>query len=430
MYTVDEDKENLYEEDDYGNSSWNNSKGLIFKIIIIILCIIVLIWLIKALKNNRTLNSNAEEVHTANVEKVRLAAEKYFFINGNKEKYSYVSLAGLKDNGLIDDVVDAKEKVCNEHSSKVDLKDDVDSYKMIVSLSCSTNDKDEVFYYHKNTLACLNCNGKTNMTGKEVVVAKADENDGGKGNDSNNVSNDTNKYNDYSCAYWTDWSKTRVYESDLVERTKTLVQGVKYGTKKTYSDWSEYTTTPIVGSDTIEVETKTVSETAWSENKTGTNIDTNNSNIRVISTETAYDSNYNCENGYVENNTCYSKKTVVGNLTFKEYNSGKYKVKKDYCEGVRTLKDSDGLYVLTYVNCEYNEILGKANKGSSYTIYTYQELETKDVTYYRYRTVTEVSEPDQYTSTKYEEKDLPAGYVKVAGSEETYYSYRLRECLK
>ena len=428
MYTVDDEKEDLYETNDYETSSWDNNKGLIFKIIIIILCVIVLIWLIKALKSNRNLDNN-NEVHMANVEKVRLAAEKYFFINNNKEKYNSVSLAGLKDAKLVDDIVDANNRVCNEHSTKVTLNDDTDSYKMVVMLSCSTNDSDEVYYYHKNTLACFNCNGRTYMTGN-TVIAKDDENDGGNGNVSDDISNGDDEYRDYSCIDWTPWSKDRIYDSSLTERSKTLVQGVKYGTKTTYGDWSDYTTTPIVGNDNLEVESKTVGETVWSENKTGRDIDVNNSNIKVISKEVVNE-NINCENGYVLDNICYSNQTTIGNLTFKEYNSGNYKVKKEYCEGLKTLQNSDGLYVLTYVNCEYNEIVNKVNvSNEKYTLYTYQELETRNIVYYRSRTVNTVSEPDQYTQDKYEEENLPEGYVKVPGSEETYYSYKLNTCEK
>ena len=435
MYT-DNENENLYEEDDYGTvSTWDNSKGLIFKIIIIILCVIVLIWLIRALKNNRNQSDNGE-IHVANVEKVRLAAEDYFFIKNMKDKYDFVSLAGLQDAGLIKEVVDANNKVCNEHSSKVNLNDDVDTLKMTVSLSCSTKDKDEVFYYHKNTLACLNCNGKTNMTGKETIVAKAEDsvvNDGGNKNVSDDISNNNDEYNYYSCIDWSDWSKTRVYDSSLTERSKTLVQGVKYGTSKTYSDWSEYSTTPIVGNDTIEVETKVVTENVWSDNKTGTDINPNNSNIKVISKETIRESNKEsyCKDGFMDNNICYSNKTKVGNLSMEEFTSGKYKIKNNRCERVKTMMNSEGRYVLTYVNCEYNEKIETSKKsGRSYTLYTYQVLETKDVTYYRYRTINTIEEPDKYTDGKYEEEFLPDGYVKVPGSEEVYYSYKLAECVK
>ena len=434
MYT-DSENENLYEEDNYETvSTWDNNKGLIFKIIIIILCIIVLIWLIKSLKNNRNLSDNGE-VHIANVEKVRLAAEDYFFIKDNKDKNSYVSIAGLKNNGLLNDVIDANNKVCNEHSSKVNLDSDIDTYNMTVSLSCSTNDKNEVFYYHKNTLACLNCNGKTNMTGKEIVIAKEDEkenkdNNGGNNNVSDDIPVIDDEYKYYSCVNWSDWDKNRIYDSTLTERSKTLVLGVKYGTTTKYSDWSEFSTAPVEASDTIEVETKTVTESSWSENKTGTDVDTNNSNIKVIGTETVNNSKSYCKDGYIENNTCYSNKVLTGNLTMEEYNSGKYKILNNRCERVKTLLNKDGLYVLTYVNCKYNSKIETSNINSSYTLYTYQVLENKDVIYYRYRTLVTVNEPAEYTSQKYEEKDLPEGFVKVDGSEETYYSYKMAECTK
>ena len=41
---------------------------------------------------------------------------------------------------------------------------------MKINLSCSTNDKEEVFYYHRNTLACLNCSDNTRMKGNTVVI--------------------------------------------------------------------------------------------------------------------------------------------------------------------------------------------------------------------------------------------------------------------
>ena len=430
MYTVDDERNDIYEDEYVETSKWDNNKGLIFKIIIIILCIIVLIWLIKALKSNSTYTDNGK-IHAANTEKIRLAAEDYFFIKNNKDNTKSVSLAGLKNAGLINDVVDANNKVCSESGTNVNLDSDIDVYKMTISFSCSTNDKDEVFYYNNNTLACLNCNGKTNMTGREVVVAETKEvkeDNGGIEDVNNDIQYSDDEYNYYSCINWTDWSKDRIHDSSLTERTKTLVQGVKYGTTTTFGEWSEYTQTPIVSSDNVEVETKTVSESVWSENKTGTDIDTNNQNIKVISSEVVNDSTNNC-NGNIIDNVCYSD-TKFGNLTFKEYNSGKYKVKKDYCEGVKTLPNSNGIYVLTYVDCEYNEVLESEIVNNSHTVYTYQELETKDVTYYRYRTINSEKESDVYTDIKYEESDLPEGFVKVDGSEETYYSYKLTTCEK
>ena len=415
MYTIDDERQDLYDEDDYERDKWDNRKGLIFKIIIIVLCIIVLIWLIKALKSNNNVVDNGE-VHIANTERIRLAAEDYFFLKDNKKKTSYVTLATLKNGGYIGEVIDANNKVCSDSKTGVNLDSLTDEYKMTIKFSCSTTNNDEVFYYNKETLACKNCNGKTHMNGKKVVI-------------DDNTNSDINNNSDYSCYNWSDWTKVRVYDSYLTERTKVLVQGVKYGTKKTYSNWSSYTTTPIVQTDGIEIETMTENVTTWGEVKTGTDIDTKNTNIKVLSQEVVGGSS-KCD-GFVENGYCYSNKVTKGNLTYLEYISGNYKVKKAYCEAVKTLKNKDGKYEVTYIDCEYNTKLGEAKEGSSsYTLYTYQELETKPVTYYRYRTISEVNEPIDYTSKLYEESNLPSGYVKVPGTEEIYYSYKFTNCVK
>ena len=100
------------------------------------------------------------------------------------------------------------------------------------------------------------------------------------------------------------------------------------------------------------------------------------------------------------------------------------------CEGAETLKNKKGVYELTYLNCKYNKKINLSSSSSSYTVYTYQELEEKDVTYYRYRIVSESKGKDIYTDKKYEEDNLPSGYVKVKGTEEVYYSYKITNCEK
>ena len=435
MYTIDGENNNQFEEEEYSyNNFWDNNKGLIIKIIIIILCIIVLVWLFKALKTKRNTVSD-ENVHIANVEKVRLAAEKYYFIDDKKKdnEVNVVSLSTLKSLGLTEDIVDANNKVCSEKATDVTLTKEIDTYTMTVKLSCSTNDKEEIFYYHGNTLACLNCNGKTNMTGNTDHTENNGEN-GGNNNDSVAVPVSSNSNDEYSCNNWSNWTKTRVNNSKLQERTKTLVLGVKYTytTKKVYSKWSDYTKTPIKESDNIEIETKIVNEDVWSETKTARHV-TPSDRIRIINTRRVYDDANNCNNGFIENGVCYSNKTKVGNLTLTEYNSGRYVVEKKYCDGIKTLKNSEGKYVLTYVNCKYHEALDDKNtEDRYYTVYDYQELEEKEVVYYRYRVVTIVREqnPPIYTDHKYEEKDLPEGYIKVPGSEEVYYSYKYATCEK
>ena len=363
MYTVDENADNEFEEEYYEDSSWNNMKGLIFKIIIIILCIIVLIWLIKSLKNSKSVNN--EEVHAANVLKVRLAAEDYFFLRDNKDKVNVVNLKTLQNEKLVGDIVDANNKVCSTSNTKVSLDDETDNYKMTINLDCSTEDKEEVYYYKHKTLACVNCDGKTHMDGKNVVPdeeEKKEEKKEDKKEDKKEekiVPTDKDEYSDYSCVEWTSWSKTRIRDKSLKERTKTLVQGVKPGkttSETVYSDWSEYTTSPAPSASNIEVETKTVREEVWSEVREGSNIDTDSEMFKILDSRVEYENTNSC-NGYTVGDKCYSRNTEIGNLTYKEFNSGNYKINNGFCEGVKTLKNDEGKYVLTYINCNYNRCL-------------------------------------------------------------------------
>ena len=414
MYTVDDEKRDLYEDELNDAVYYENRKGIIFKIIIIILCVIVLIWLIKALRTNNN-KVDLVAIHDANVEKVRLASEKYFFLDKNMDKSS-VSLNTLKTKGLIGDVVDANNKVCDTNNSTTKLVKEASAYKMTINLSCSTNEKEETFYYHGSTLACLNCNGKTNMDGKTIVVYNdPKEEEEVETNDDNNIPDDYDEYNKYSCVNWSDWSKDRVFDPSLTERSKTLVLGVKKGTgtqEKVYGEWSSYTTNPITPNDNLEVETKTETYNTWSSNKTTNKPIKESSTIRIISTS--------------GNNV--SKNEKVGNLTVTEYLSGNYDIKNNKCEGLEVLPNKEGKNVLTYTGCRYTE---KNSESSEEVTYTYQELETTSVTYYRSRTVTiNDTGADIYTTDRYEESELPDGYVKVPGSEETYYSYKLTYCEK
>lgn len=416
MYTIDDEQRNLPEEEYYENNNWDNYKGIVFKVIIIILCIIVLIWLFKALNSNKN-SINFDEIHASNTEKLRLAAEKYFFIENNKGKVRYVTLAGLKSEGLIDNIVDANNETCDEHNTNVELQTDIDAYVMNIDFSCSTRDQDEKFYYHRNNLSCLNCkNAKTNMKGNNVVAI----------NDSKPISNKT----EYFCNEWSNWSKERVNDDTLTERKRVLVQGVKYEDGTKYGNWSEYSETPVLKSNNIEVETKTEKVRTWSEIKTGTDIDTTNPNIKVISTNVVDEAKTECTNGYIYNNVCYSNEVTVGNLTFSEYTSGNYNIKTISCDGAKPSTNKDGKYDLLYTNCRYNVKLADIKNTNPYTVYTYQEALDRDVTYYRYRVVVKGDRKTTYTDKKYEENNLPSGYVKVNGSEEIYYSYKLNTCEK
>ena len=439
MYTIDDDNNNQFDDDDeiVVERSWNNGTGLIVKIIIIILCVIVLIWLIKALKSNNSTKVDEGATHASNVLKLRLAAEDYFFIKNKKTKYSVANVEELKAYGLMDSLTDANGKVCSDKNSKATITKNASNYKMTIKLDCSTTDEEEVFYYHTSNLACQNCDGESNMTGHNGVPNKEEEQENNNNNNNNNNNEEQEEQEDeYSCVAWSEWTKERVNNPLLEERTKTLVQGVKKGKKSSktvYGKWSEFTPTHIEDTDGLEVETKTVSVDSWGESQTATYVDTSNPNVRIIGTSTEYTSSP-CPSGYsLSGNSCYSRSETVGNLTYTEFNSGRYKVNNGLCEGVRNQRTSSGKNELVYINCRYNTIVSRGSYGgSSRTIYTYQEKTSSNVTYYRYRTVQTINTmtEDVYTDKKYEEKDLPEGYVKVDGSEETYYSYKYPSCEK
>jgi len=101
------------------------------------------------------------------------------------------------------------------------------------------------------------------------------------------------------------------------------------------------------------------------------------------------------------------------------------------CNLLDTEQDKDGNFVLVYKGCVYSDSKDlKKSSGSTYQVYDYQEKQDKMVVYYRSRTKVADTSSDVYTNQYYEEKSLPAGYTKVAGSEKTQYSYKLKKCEK
>ncbi len=409
-----------YEEED--NSNNDNRKSIIIKIIIIIACVILLIWLISLLKGDGNSSNNAvaynPAVHNDNITTTRLAAERYFFINGNLPQGNIkktVTLKTLIDQKLGKNLVDSNNKVCDNSKSTVSLNKE-SSYVMRINLSCSTNEKEEIFHYDAKTHICLDCDGKTYMDKKEEEQEEP------------------NNKNDYSCTVWSDWTTNRVYDSSLEERTRTLVRAIKKGKseeKVSYGEWSDWSTTRVDASDKLEVETRTESGRGWSREKQTTEKITESSTVKIISeTKKEGTTEKYCPSGFtMQGDQCY--KTGYGKLGYREYNSGSITNKS--CGGVKTEKNSSGDFELVYQNCSYTIVkspLIKKTEGE--TIYTYKTLSSYNVTYYRYRTVNKelIKEDDIITDEYYEENNLPSGYEKYSGSEKKEYSYKLKTCVK
>ena len=429
-YANDYEKEVAEYEENYDNyngyNNYDNSKkrNIIIKVIIMIICIVLLIWLFTLLRNSNRSVVYDEKLHLDNVTKVRLASERYFFINNNlpnNNEIKNINLKTLVDNGLLEDIVDANKKVCSDDKSKISLTKDT-TYVLRINLSCSTEEKEEIFFYDLDNYACKNCDGNTFMDGKSNVPKKEEP-------------KEEVIETGFSCKEWSDWQSERESDSSLTERVRTLVKGVKHGntqTVKTYGEWSDYILNPILEEENIEIEKTDKIETRWSENRETTNNITSSDRIRIVDTRTSGggSSSY-CASGYSKSGSiCVSDKVYTADLTPSQYNS--YHVINKPCNDSKT-EYINGKFVLVRKGCKYrltDSLQTRSNPSS--TTYIYQELEEYPVTYYRYRTVTEetIKEDDIYTDDYYEENLLPEGYEKIPGTEKIEYSYKVTVCEK
>ena len=435
----------------------NNKKSFIIKIIIILVCVAILVWLILILKkknNNIAYNPNA---HVENVEKVRLASEKYFFIDGNMPKANEtktVSVKTLIDKSLVSEIIDANKNVCDSNKSVSSIKEEGSVYVLRIRLSCSTDEQEEIFYYNKNTYVCQNCNGNTYMDKAVKNDDKKDDNNK-QSSDSNNSSNSSNSSSNngsYSCKEWSDWSDTKDTTSQpglLNERTRVVVLGVKavVGPSTITKSCTEYTkdvqstskgktipTTKKVSESKGELEVRETLEDVWVDKESTVPVAASNT-IRLTGTRNVSGSTYTtCPSGYHESgNKCVSNSTTKGNLTYMEYNSGNYDIVNKPCDYMDTIKNKDGKYEYVYVGCLYHTIKNPIKHSTEgYTVYTYQEFQSQKVKYQRY--CTNVEQPGQstleYTKDYYEEDKLPDGYSKASGTEKIQYSYMLKSCEK
>lgn len=427
-----------YQEQEPNNNFWNENKGLIIKVAIIILCVVILIWLIAKLKgndnnNNNNLSYNSEQVYAENVDSMRLASEKYFFIDGNLPKNGEtltVTLSDLMKEGLIGSLVDENKNACNVNNSYATIVKGTDSYTLTINLNCTGNSTPHAYYYSlESNNVCLNCTGFTYM-------------DGTINNDSNSNNNDDTNVddneNEFSCSTWSKWTTEKLNDNTLDVRTRILVKGIKLGAKKeqiVYGDWSEYTTDPITATDELEVESVVKKGKVWVAKTSSTPVSESDTIRNVTVSTTGGGTYYSCPSGYTrDGKTCYKwSDTKVGTLTYAQFNSYNVINRSTLCDGGPKTDPDTGKTI--FKGCIYKtKITVDATKKSSSgsTIYSYEELTEQDnVTHYRSRTKTvETVYADPVISDYMEEKDLPNGYTKIDGTEKTEYSYKLKVCEK
>lgn len=402
----EEEQQEVYEE-----SFWDRNKSLIFKIIIIILCVLILIWLVSKLGNKKKVESNYDN----NVTAVRLASEQYFFINNkpstNKES---VTVSELENRNLVKNVVDANGNACNTNNSVVTLENNSINYIMSIQLNCGSDNETRNFYYRLDNYACENCNGNTYMDGTTITPSKPEE------------ENEPEYPTGYTCD-WSEWTTVRDFNNGIDERTRVVVKAQKENKKEevVYGAWSEWTEDVLEEADDLEVQSKTKVNENWVPMTSSTAV-TASDTIRNVQKHTSGGSKYTyCPSGYEKyDGRCRKSNGSVRNLTPTEYLRLSTEERKS-CKQTRPTANK----VVWVCGGGYSYTDLKTGYTSGSTTYSYEQLEKTEVTVYRSRTKeikTTILEP---TVTGYILKsEVPSGYTIIAGSERTEYSYKLSSC--
>lgn len=395
-----ENKESFFKK--IGNF-FHNSTGLIIKLAIIIICLGLLIWLIISLFNNKKINNTTIN---ENIERIRLASEKYYFKKNNAPKnineIVTITLKDMYDHNLIDKEIKYNNKVCDKNNTLISMKKENKHYLLSINLTCDSDNSINLFYYDLDNFKCLSC-------------------------EDNNYNSDDEKENydiEISCNKWSDWTDTIINNDELEVNKRTLVKGYKdtSTTQITYSAWTNYTTNVIVPTDNLEVEKVVKTEDIWSSNKFTTDYIKASDKIKIIDTKTTVN-NY-CSTGYSSKGSSCIKTKKLGDISLKElYNNQKI---GDVSYDSVTTNENGVIYINAILT------ITKKMNSSSITTTTYQEkINTISTTYYRSRIKNTKVIKGEILYTDYVlEENLPKDYKKVDTLEKIEYSYKYKVCEK
>ena len=205
MYT----EENEFDYNEYleDNSEYTankkSNKGLIIKILIILICLALIIFLLfKFINRNNSGNNNNNDnellVFNNNISILKAAGEEYFFTNQNLPKnvndVISVNINDLKDEELVIDIKDYDDNKCSYNTSYISLTKNPNDYKMEINLKCPSME-DSVIYYYDLEYNCLTCNGEEyNSSDKDTVE------------DNNSNNNQENNTTLPVCGQFSEWT--------------------------------------------------------------------------------------------------------------------------------------------------------------------------------------------------------------------------------
>lgn len=432
MYTEENMEYNdNYDRNDYDNNSDNDngiSYGtLLIRILIIFICLLLVIWLISKLIGGKKVENDGT-VFNSNIDNIRLASEKYFFLDNNlpenDDESVTITLTELNGQNLISEIKDYKGNACNTNagSSYATITKTSVAYELKIKLTCNEEQREVTYYYDLEDGECLSCNGNTHMDGS-LALGGSNNTDNKEDTDNNETNNDKTNVDDLeiNCNKWSDWTTVKLNDDKLLVRTRTLLKGYKTtseGINIIYGPWSDWQETPIISSDTLSVEVKQEIRPVWSELKTTTDKISNSDTIKIISVSTTPGEKV-CDTSY---------KTVRKEVSYSEYskliNQGiKVTVLDTYTKKTCTT-DCESSYSLVY-EIAYTKKTTDCENSEEVTTYTYQELTSQTVNLYRSQTITKEIVKGETVYTDWVEK-LPEGYIK--SDELIQYSYKDTVC--
>ncbi len=423
MYTEEEEFDYdayLDENDDDNSNKPFFNKTFITKALLIVLLLILIIFLFFSITNSFKKKDDKKEtpvdsslVFNNNMATLKTLAENYFFKKGNAPKNTKdkvnLTVKELINKKLITEVLDYDKKACSYNTSYISMTKNKNDYMLEIYLNCPSNDEKRVYYYDLN-YNCLTCNGENYVskdddgeTEENNNSTNNNNNSNNNNNNSNNNSNDSNNNNSSNvvpvCEAFGEWTTEYKDDANLDRQSRVLVKGYKNTLK--FGEWSNETTEPLEGSDTLqvayEVRPTQVSELGnWSKKTTSKPAAKEGREIKSWTEKQSYTTK-SCKN-----ETYTVNRSTWDNNALKCTSSG-----------------------IGKVTCTYEkEVCSNVKKYKNVKYYQYRDMvtETRNATYYRSRTIERETVYTDYIL----EALMPSGYTKVDGSELTQYRYRTK----